>query len=232
MDEVRAKIAVFGSGSELAAALCDELASRKIEVVRVSSRSLYADETLDYGEPREYSELTKSFFAKHPNITGVVIFCGKRFFRNTEDLDDLGWIASLQANLIIPSIIAANAIKLFKERGGGSLLFMSSIWAVKTGLYRAPYGIGKVGIEKLVKQIAREQGKFNIKANAICPGVIDTISTREAVGDQMDELKSKIPLGCFGKPSDIAVISADLLLERHPFLTGQSIVVDGGFVLD
>jgi NAD(P)-dependent dehydrogenase (short-subunit alcohol dehydrogenase family) len=115
-------------------------------------------------------------------------------------------------------------------RGGGSILYTSSIAAYIAGRQRVGYAMSKSAVLALMRHVASRHGVDGIRANAIAPGYTrrpgqDDVFTPEMIEAAKSRamIKSRI-----GEPKDIASLSAFLMSDEASFITGQSIAVDGG----
>ncbi len=93
------------------------------------------------------------------------------------------------------------------------------------------YATAKAGLLGLVRSVARFCGPLGIRANAICPGVIDTPMTQAITQEMIVALKAMTPLGRVGVPDDIAAAAVYLASDESAFLTGQAISPNGGLVI-
>jgi NAD(P)-dependent dehydrogenase (short-subunit alcohol dehydrogenase family) len=104
------------------------------------------------------------------------------------------------------------------------------------------YGISKAGIIQMTRWLGRELGQFNIRVNAVAPGATVTDMKRHFIGEsiqtsreemdrQMDRVSEKIPLGRRGTPADVANVILFLASDASGYVTGQTIIVDGGLLL-
>lgn len=140
------------------------------------------------------------------------------YFRDVMELNVLSTLAIIKASL--PSMIA---------RKSGSIINIASIGGI-TGDFRGTYyGIAKAGIINLTKYVATQYGKQGIRCNAVAPGIVMT----GAVTDNLPEAVRKIfkeqnALDALGQPEDIAATVAFLAGEGSRYITGQTIVADGG----
>lgn len=126
------------------------------------------------------------------------------------------------------------AARQMRESGGGSIVNISSIAGIQGYSNLSPYCTSKGGIRLLTYSLAAELGADGIRVNVIHPGVIETAMTTDDVpivgtesGEQMREL---IPLGRFGAPDDIAKTALYLASDLASYVTGESVIVDGGMV--
>lgn len=124
-------------------------------------------------------------------------------------------------NLILPRMA---------ERGGGSVIMMSSIAALRGTATIGTYGMSKAAEAALTRNLAVEWGPKNIRVNSIAPGVVETDFARELVNDPVRraQMESRTPLRRFGKVADIAGIVHFLASPASAYITGQMIVADGG----
>lgn len=117
--------------------------------------------------------------------------------------------------------------QMLKQRSG-KIINISSISGILGNAGQANYAASKAGVIGLTKTMARELCSRGITVNAVAPGFVDTEMT-EVLSDEVKEAACKqIPLGRFGKPSDIANMVAYLASDKADYITGQIISVDGG----
>lgn len=116
------------------------------------------------------------------------------------------------------------------ERRDGAIVVISSIAGLRGSRELGTYGISKAGEIALVRNIAVEYGPYNIRANAIAPGLIKT-DFAKALWENPDFLKARLestPLRRIGEPIDIAGATVFLVSQAARFMTGQVLVLDGG----
>lgn len=117
------------------------------------------------------------------------------------------------------------------ERQSGSILMISSM-AAYYGIDRVvAYAASKSGVEGMVKVLASEFSKFNVRINAIAPGFIETSMMKTAMGsdpDRMNRALNRTPMAKFGKPADIGWAAVFLASDAAGYITGASLPVDGG----
>ena len=120
-----------------------------------------------------------------------------------------------------------------KQKDGGSIIHMSSVNGLAAEAQIAHYNVSKGGINMLTMSMALELAKYNIRANAICPGFIDTRLNRSDIENEewLKEYLKTIPMGRVGKPSDIASAAFFLASDDSAYITGHLLVVDGGQII-
>jgi NAD(P)-dependent dehydrogenase (short-subunit alcohol dehydrogenase family) len=154
------------------------------------------------------------------------------------------WDRAMDINLKGAFLCSQAAAKVMKERHTGNIINISSIGGMMNGSASA-YGIAKAGVIVMTGWVARELAQYNIRVNAIAPGGVSTDFGRHRMGRAPWDIKaelgeqagppsttqSNVPLGRHGEPEDIAYVALFLASDLARFVTGQTIVVDGGTLL-
>ena len=114
----------------------------------------------------------------------------------------------------------------------GRIINISSIFGEVTKEKRSSYSISKFALKSLTKSLGVEYSKYGILTNCVAPGVVNTDLTKKILNlnDKKDFLK-KIPIGKFAEPNDIASLVHWLASEDNKYVTGQHILIDGGYTL-
>ncbi len=162
-----------------------------------------------------------------------------------ERIDDLTadkWDTAM--NLLLRSVAMGivYAVPHMKGRVGASIINMSSVAAVRTGMGTTVYGVAKAGVLQLTKMAAADLARHGIRVNSISPGLINTnlfASVLKLPADKFEPLKSKFaevsahaqPVPRAGQPEDIAAMALFLASEDGSFITGSDMLVDGGITL-
>lgn len=137
----------------------------------------------------------------------------------------------VHTNLNAAFSLTRSCAKRMITRQSGSILMISSM-AAYYGIDRVvAYAASKSGVEGMVKVLASEFSKFNVRVNAIAPGFIETAMMQTAMNsdpDRMNRALSRTPMGKFGKPDDIGWAAVFLASEAACYITGASLPVDGG----
>lgn len=152
----------------------------------------------------------------------------KIYETQNQDIDDV-----LLLNLNAPLYIASVVSKKMKEKKYGHIINIASIFGVVSRSGRNPYSASKSGLIGATKSMALDLGEHNVFVNAISPGFVDTELTRRVLGEAgMQEMLEKVPLKKLAKVSDIAPTVLFLCSEYNSYITGQNIIIDGGFTLE
>jgi len=122
--------------------------------------------------------------------------------------------------------------QMLKQGGGGTIVNMSSVTGLVGGVGAAAYSASKHGVIGLTKTAALENAKSGIRINAVCPGFTETPMTDRLfrIPTVEKHLLSCHPIGRFGKPTEIAEAVVWMCSDRSSFMTGQALVLDGGFL--
>jgi NAD(P)-dependent dehydrogenase (short-subunit alcohol dehydrogenase family) len=133
-------------------------------------------------------------------------------------------------NLTAPFALIRALIPVMTSAGGGRIVNVASRNALRSTNNVAAYNASKAGLLSLTQTAAGELAKHGIRVNSVCPGVINTPMTRDWVDDTVfySAYIRQIPMGRFGKPEEIASIISFLLSDDAEFITGQTIIADGG----
>ena len=135
----------------------------------------------------------------------------------------------LNTNLMACLRLCRAALQVFLgKRGPARIINISSIIAIRgyTGL--AAYSASKAGLDGLTRALAREVGRRQITINSVNPGYLETDMSASLASDQRQQIIRRTPMGRLGQVSDIVPVVRFMLSADAGFITGQSIVVDGG----
>ncbi len=154
-------------------------------------------------------------------------------FGSIENAPEATFDQIMNVNVKAPWDLANKCLKSMKERGGGSIINISSVGGELPEIGLGIYSISKAALSMLTKSQAKEWGKQSIRVNAICPGLIKTKFSAALWSNEliMKQIKEASPLGRMGEPDEIAGIALLLASEAGSFITGSLFVADGGFLL-
>jgi len=138
----------------------------------------------------------------------------------------------LNINLTAPFMLIQNLVPGMKKRGFGRIVNIASIWSYITKPDRSLYTTSKTGLVGFTRATAVEYASSNILVNAVSPGFTVTELTEQSLSaDEMEALSRQIPLQRFANPDEIAKTVLFLISDLNTYITGQNIIVDGGFTL-
>lgn len=150
-----------------------------------------------------------------------------------ETITDEALRKTLDHNIVAQHWLITMAAPEMRERKSGSIILVSSIGGLRGSSILGAYAITKAADIQMVKNLAREFGPANVRINAIAPGLVKT-DFAKALWENPENLKastSNACLGRIGKPREIAGAAVFLGSGASSFMTGQTIVVDGGVVV-
>jgi 3-oxoacyl-[acyl-carrier protein] reductase len=143
-----------------------------------------------------------------------------------EDLDRL-----IDVNLKSAFYLSAAVAKPMMKQRGGAIVLVSSIVGLAGNPGQSAYSATKAGLLGLAKSLAKELGSRNIRVNSVAPGLIETAMTSEMPGAAREHYLNTIALGRAGTPEDVAPVVTFLASDAARYVTGQTVVVDGGFLM-
>lgn len=146
-------------------------------------------------------------------------------------LEDAQWSRTLAVNLDGVANCCRAVLPTMVREKRGCILNLSSMWGITGASCEAAYAAAKAGVIGLTRSLAKEYGPSGIRVNAIAPGVIETDMLSSFSHEERRALAEETPLGRLGRPEDVAELCAFLASDRAAFITGQTISVDGGFIL-
>lgn len=144
-----------------------------------------------------------------------------------EDYDRL-----MRVNLRAPALICHTVCRKMQVAGYGRIVNIASIWSVISKPRRSVYAATKTGLAGLTRALAVDMAPYNVLANVVSPGFVMTELTQSTLSQQeMKDLAEQVPVNRFAQPSEISRVVLFLASELNTYLTGQNIVVDGGFTV-
>ena len=143
-------------------------------------------------------------------------------------MSDEEWTDVLNTNLTGTFRVTKLVAKLMLKAKWGRIINISSISGIMGNSGQTNYSASKAGMDGFTRSLAKELGARNITVNSISPGFIETDMTKGLIDEDLIE---KIPLGRAGQVSDIASVALFLASENANYITGQTLVVDGGLFM-
>jgi len=211
----------YVKSQEKAEKLANELSNGEQRVIAVKA---------DAGNAFEIKQLVKTCAETFGQIDVLVNNAGISESGLLVDMTDEQIVNLLNVNLNSCIITTREVIKEMLKRNYGKIVNISSIWGVSGASCESVYSASKAGIIGFTQGVAKEFGPSNINVNAVAPGVIGTDMLKGYTKQEIQELVDNTALGRIGWPEDIANAVYFLASDDARFITGQCLVVDGGFL--
>ena len=192
----------------------------------------------DIGDPVACEEIARSVIDQHGPIDILVNNVGgRRVNVPTEELTTDTWCEIIDLNLTSTFICTRIVGGSMVERGvGGRVINVASISGMITtrNIGGRSYEAAKAAVIQFTKSVAADWAPHGVTVNAICPGGFMTepnVRWAEENPEVIDAFKAEIPMGDFGQPEDLGPLAVYLASDASRYMTGASLVIDGGYVL-
>ena len=248
MGRLDGRVALVTGGSRgIGRAICLELAARGATVVINYQRSAAQAEAVaaqivaaggaasalqaDVADAEQVAAMFKQVIADHSRIDILVNNAGITrdnviMLMKPGDFDDV-----INTNLRSCWLCCKTAARTMMRKRRGSIVNITSVVGIAGNGGQTNYAASKAGIIGVTKSLAKELAVRGVRVNAVAPGFVETDMTSE-LGDEIRSAAiDAIPLGRMGAPQDIAKAVAFLASDEAAYITGQTLVVDGGMVM-
>jgi len=183
---------------------------------------------MDLSDPESIERYVSSI---EGSIDILVNNAGINFLAGLDELDSATLNETLQINLVAPLQLTRLVAERMRANRYGRIVNLSSIWSIVSKERRAAYAASKSAVNGVTRTLALELGPHGILINAIAPGYVNTELTHQNNSpEQIQVISNNIPLQRLAEPKEIAEMAAFLCSEKNSYMTGQVIVVDGGYI--
>ena len=242
MDELKGKVALVTGGSRgigqgiarrfIEAGAGVMIVSRKAEGCEAAAREIGGDiawKAGNVGRPEDAAACLDATLERFGAIDILVNNAAANPYEGpTIDIDLSSWEKTLQVNMSGPLVWTQLAWRKHMQEHGGSVINVSSNGAYMTSPILGAYNITKIALIHLTQQLASELGP-DVRVNAIAPGVIRTHFSRILwENGRGEEVAERLPLKRLGEPEDIGHAALFLASDASSWITGQTLVADGG----
>jgi len=185
----------------------------------------------DVSKPSEVQAMVKSIIDDFGGIDVLVSNAGiMAKHHSILDIPLEEWEDILRVNLTGAFIVTREVVPVMIKRGGGKIIYMSSVAGKSGGTVGPHYAASKAGLIGMTFSLAQELLKYNITVNAIAPGPIETELIANLPQEIKEKIIQKVPMRRFGKPEEVA--EAVVFLIKCDYVTGEVIDVNGGYYMD
>jgi NAD(P)-dependent dehydrogenase (short-subunit alcohol dehydrogenase family) len=231
------RFVVIGAGQGIGRQTSHALASAGAKLVCVDNRDDLAKEIADeVGAVPCVADATKRGDADKTialavselgGLDGIVDIVGMARYVDAVETSDEDWEWTFDVVLRHAFVFSQAAAKAMTD--GGSMTFVASVSGISSAPRHAAYGSAKAALMSWVRSLAVELGPQGVRVNAVAPGVVWTPRISQFLGEKGRELQSRnAPLGRVAEPKDIASAILFLASDLASYVTGQTLVVDGG----
>jgi NAD(P)-dependent dehydrogenase (short-subunit alcohol dehydrogenase family) len=138
------------------------------------------------------------------------------------------WRFVVEVSLLATMRATREVVEEMRARGSGRIVNMSSESAFYGDVGFVDYAAAKMGVVGFTRSLARELAPFQVNVNVVCPGAIRTRAHDRLPKEVIDRVRSSVPMGYVAEPDDVAGVVAFLASDDARYVTGQSILIDGG----
>ena len=229
-----------GIGLEITRMLLDQKArviicGRKPEGLEAAAAELNAGANLlavpaHAARAEDVDDLFNRALEAFGRVDGLINNVGMNIVTGLVDADPGLWNKIIDSNLNATFLCSRKAGQIMRENKKGKIVSISSLAGRRSAPFMGIYGVAKAGIEMMTRVIAQELAAFNIQVNAVAPGMVRTKFSQPfwSNSEIYEQLVKTIPLGRIAEPADVAQAVLFLCSEAADFITGQTLMVDGG----
>ena len=214
-------VANFSKDVDAAEDLMSEAKSKRLGI------GLFKADVTQFDQVKEMVEETFAQYGKIDILVNNVGLVRDNFLMLMSDED---WDSLMKTNLTALFYCCKTVIRKMIPQRKGKIINISSISGILGTSGQANYAATKGGVISFTKSLARELGPFNIHVNAVAPGLIESEVVSTMPKEKVDTIIKSSSLGRIGKPEEVAQAVLFLASEDSDYITGQTIVVDGGII--
>ncbi|MDD2432630.1 MAG: 3-oxoacyl-[acyl-carrier-protein] reductase [Clostridia bacterium] len=218
-----AKVIINYKGNKAAAGEVKEIIRQRGSVAELMQA--------DVSSSGQVKEMVKKVLEKYGRLDILVNNAGINCDTLIMRMKDEDWEKVVQTNLTAAFYCLREVTRPMMKQRSGKIINIASVVGLHGNAGQVNYAAAKAGIVGLTKSAAKELASRGIMVNAIAPGFIDTDMTKKLPSEVQEKIAAQIPLGCLGKPEDVAQLAVFLASPRADYITGQVIPVDGGMVI-
>jgi len=214
-------VANFSKDVEAAENLVEEAKSKKYNL------GLYKADVTQFDQVKDMIEETFAQYGRIDILVNNVGLIRDNFLMLMNDRD---WDSLIKTNLTSLFYCCKTVVRKMIPQRSGRIINISSVSGILGTVGQTNYAATKGGVISFTKSLARELGPFNIQVNAVAPGLIESEAVSKMPRDKVEAILKSSSLGRMGKPEEVARVVLFLASDDSSYITGQTIVVDGGII--
>ncbi|MEE4165930.1 MAG: glucose 1-dehydrogenase [Desulfocapsaceae bacterium] len=208
----------------------DELESAMAEILQGTERKGFSV-VADLFRRQDTIDLARKAVEAMGRVDIIINNAGTNIVAPVDGIKDDDWDRLVELNLSAPMVLVRELSAQMKERKWGRIINISSIFGLCTKEERGSYSATKAGLIGLTRTMAQDLAPWNITANVIAPGPFSTpLTDRLVQGELRDYFNSMVVLERWGKPQDLMGPALLLASDAGSYITGSTLVVDGGWM--
>lgn len=245
MSEPNKVVVITGAASGIGAATAELFAKENYQLVlldisykgnTLDNSSARSEVKLDVSKAEEVEKVLLDISKTYGRIDVIVnnAGVGTSQFAKTEDHSVDDWHRVISINQSGVFYCMKYVLKLMSKQGFGNIVNVASLAGVKASGYNLAYSASKFAVVGMTKSAAIEYGRRNIRINCVCPGYTESplLDSLFSIKPKLrDRFLQSIPMDRYGQPDEIAEAILWLSSDKSKFITGQSIILDGGLSL-
>lgn len=216
-----------------ASIICVDIADSAETIAQVES---YGGKAIgivaDLTKKEEIEKITAICEEQYGKIDILVNCAGVVYLDDAENISEEIWDKTMAVNLKAPFMLSQAIGRMMIRDGGGKIVNLASSGAVVAFDKHVAYSASKGGVIWMTKVMALEWAEYNINVNCISPTVVLTALGKKAwAGEKGENMMKEIPVGRFCMPEEVAALACYLASEASDMVTGENVVIDGGFTI-